>query len=320
VRVVALLLALAAAARPAGRWETGRLVHAGAKREWRLYVPPAVTDPGRPLPLLLVLHGGGGRGAALPRFLGGGFERLADRDGFFVAYPEGRYHQWNDGREPSVSRAHAEQVDDVGFLRELVADVSGRYSVDPARVYACGISNGALMACRLACELADRIAAVALVAGSFPARLAPGCAPARAVSVLMICGTDDPLVPFAGGTIQLRKGWKERGEVLGAREAAARWAALDGCPPAPSPVAALPDRDPADRTTVARETWGPGREGAAVTLLTVRGGGHTWPGARQYLPAALVGRVSRDVDGCAEIWAFLKPRARPRAPAGRAAP
>ena len=316
VLVVALALSAPSPARAAGRWESGRVVHAGAKRTWRLYLPPVVAPPGRSLPLLIVLHGGGGRGSGMARLLNGRFEKLADRDEFFVAYPEGRCHQWTDGREPEVSRAHAEQVDDVGFIRELIGDVAKRHAVDPARVYACGISNGAFMSCRLACEAADRIAAVALVAGTIPLRLAPACAPARAVPVMLICGTADPLVPFAGGAIQLRKGWKERGEVLGAREAAARWAALDGCPPAPSPAEELPDLDPRDRTTITREIWGPGRDGAAVVLLTVRGGGHTWPGARQYLPQALVGPVSHDLDGCAAIWTFLRRHALPRVPAG----
>lgn len=308
----AVLLALPAAARERGTWEKGLVRQDAGRRTWRLYVPPP-RGTTAPRPLVLVLHGGGSRARAMPRLLRGRFEELADRDGFLVAYPDGFDRGWNDGRGTDAVRAQAAGVDDVGFLRALLNEVGRRYPLDPDRCYACGISNGAFMSCRLGCELADRLAAVALVAGGFPQPLARACAPARPVSVLLLCGTGDPLVPFAGGTVRVHAGWAGRGETLSARATAQRWAELDGCPAAPRGPEALPDADPADRTRIMRDTWGPGREGTEVVLLTIEGGGHTWPGGRQYLPAGLVGTVSYDLNGCDAIWEFFRthPRRNP---------
>jgi len=123
------------------------------KRTFRLYVP-AKTAEGA-LPLILVLHGGGGTGGNMEWLTRQGFNRIADREGAIVAYPDGVGHSWNDGRPDLQSRAASEKVDDLGYLRELPHEISATLPVDVARVYATGISNGGFMAYRLACDAAN---------------------------------------------------------------------------------------------------------------------------------------------------------------------
>jgi polyhydroxybutyrate depolymerase len=302
LRGPAAVLALVLAATSTVAASSRTLTVGAVKRTYLLHVP-SPRPPGT-LPLVIILHGGGGHGKGMVRLTRGELDALADREGFLVAYPDGLHKRWNDGRGAEVSRTHRENTDDFGFLAALIDRLRTEEDADPARVYAAGISNGGMMACRLGCELAGSIAAIGIVAASMPKMLEATCAPARAVPVIFLCGTDDPLVPFGGGPVKV--GRQNRGEVLGARAAAAKWAVLDGCPAAPSAPEALPDVDPQDGTRVSRETWGPGRDGAEVVLYTIEHGGHTWPGGRPYLPKFIVGRVSRDLDANAVLWAFFK--------------
>jgi polyhydroxybutyrate depolymerase len=157
---------------------------------------------------------------------------------------------------------------------------------------------------RLACELSDRIAAIAPVAGTMPADIAPLCRPMRAVSVLQISGSADPIVPFAGGAIAGAGGRGEGGDVLSVARTAELWAGLDGCAAA-SPGVALPPIAPPDGTAVMRKIYAPCRQGRTVTLLTIEGGGHTWPGGPQYLPAIFIGRASDQLDASRAIVEFF---------------
>ncbi len=124
------------------------------------------------------------------------------------------------------------------------------------------------------------------------------------ISIIAFHGTDDPLVPFNGGTVRGGSAGGVGGEVLSATDTAARWARFDGCADRPE-VIDLPDVDPGDGTRVQRETYGTCQGGSAVVLYTIAGGGHTWPGGLQYLPAALIGKTSRDIDATQLIWEFF---------------
>src|SRR5262249_45427921 len=154
------------------------------------------------------------------------------------------------------------------------------YLVDAGRVYVTGISNGAMMACRLACELSEKIAAVAVVAGSMPRSIEPTCAPKRPVSVMLLAGTEDPVVPYAGGEVRIGK--RTRGMVLGAQATAEQWVQKDKCAGAPAEEE-LPNRDPNDGSIVRVTRWMGCAEGAGVELWKIQGGGHTWPGGWQYM-------------------------------------
>lgn len=282
-----------AAAAPAPAGESRTLQAGGVTRRYFLYLP-STWHRGRPAPLVLVFHGGGGRASGIAPHTG--FSRLAEREGFVVAYPQGLNGRWNDGR------GYAATHDDVGFVRALLDTLGRELGVDPRRVYATGISNGAMFAYRLACDLPGVFAAVAPVAGAMPADLAPGCAHTQPVSVLAFQGTADPLMPYAGGGVARR-----RGRVLSAERSIAFWATASGC--AAEPVATdEPDRV-TDGTRVRKSVYGTCREGRSVELYTIEGGGHTWPGGPPV--GGAVGRVTREIDATTLIWAFFAEHPKP---------
>ena len=256
-------------------------------------VRPEGLEKTKPAPLLMVLHGSAGSGEDMMTVTQRGFERLADKEKFVVVYPDALERRWND---------QGGTVDDVGFLLAIVDKLVADGLVDKNRIYVAGISNGGMMAQRLACEQADRIAGIATVAGGLPEPLQATCKPARALPVLVIHGTEDPIVPWAGGAVA---GFEDFGKVLSARETAKFWAANNRCGDG-GVIAAEPDRDPKDGTRVKMEVFASCPAGAAVRLAAVEGGGHTWPGGYQYLPERFIGRTSQDVDANSLIWNFFK--------------
>ncbi len=287
----------------ASRTSVDSLQFGSLARTFRIYVP-SQYDRSKPLPVVLVLHGGGGTGDGMEKLTLGGLNCLADREGFIPVYPDGVDRHWNDGRGVQTYRAQRDNVDDVGFVSALIDHLARTLSIDQRRVYVTGISNGGLMSFRLARELTTRIAAIAPVAISMSEQIAAMRAPSRPISVLMIPGTRDPLVPWDGGAIGFARG-QEVGRVLSVSETVKYWAGHNQCPSPPT-VSMEPDRDPKDGTRVRREAYSPCRDSTEVTLLAVEGGGHTWPGGLQYLPEGIVGRTSKDIDANEVIWAFFR--------------
>ena len=274
----------------------------GITRSYHLHVPSAVGPA--PAPLVLVFHGGGGTGPGTERLTR--FTALADREGFLVAFPEGVEKNWNDGREFTSSRAHRDHVDDVAFVAALIDAIGRAHAVDLRRVYATGISNGAIFSHYLAARLSARIAAIAPVVGGIADPPDAWLRPEQPVSVLMLQGTRDPLVPYHGGAVAFG-----RGKIIDTEEAARRWAALNG---GREPVREPLPADGKDRCGGLRTIYPGGRDGSEVTLVRLDGGGHTWPGGVQYLPQLLIGRVCRDFDATELIWAFFKAHPKPGGP------
>lgn len=293
--IAALATASAASAQARGEARTLRL--GGLERSWLVHLPSPMPA-GRALPLLLVLHGGGGRARGIAEHTR--FDRLADREGFVVVYPAGIRGRWNDGRGLSGA-----PHDDVAFIRAVLDSVARETRIDPARIYATGISNGAMFAHRLACDLPGRFAAIAPVAGALPAALAPTCAGAEPVSVLAIQGTEDRLVPYDGGGVA-----RVRGAVLSARESLAHWARRAGC----GALEAGRRTDRVSDGTALVHLAHAGCASGAVELYEVRGGGHTWPGGPR-VTARLLGRTTRELDATRAIWDFFA--AHPRAAAAQ---
>jgi len=268
----------------------------GARTRRYLIHLPEMSKNNKPLPLVLIFHGGGSDPEGTVRYTR--FDSLADREGFIAAYPEGTLKQWNDGR------LMAPMSDDVGFVRTLVEDLKKKYKIDPKRIYATGISNGAMMSQRLACEMSDIFAAVASVAGTLPDDLSSRCKPTRPISVLLMHGTDDPLVPYNGGSITLGSR-AIGGKVWSAKDTLDFWSKHDRCSEK-AKTTLLADADSNDGTRISRESYSACSADTAVELLTVTGGGHTWPGGIQYLPERFIGKTSKDIDGTTVIWQFFK--------------
>ena len=293
---IALLAAAPLAAARSGGAERHPISSGGRERVYWLHEPPSLPAD-RPVPLVLVFHGGGSDGPATEKLTG--FDAVADRERFLVAYPEGVDKHWNDGRDVSSFRTWRERVDDVAFVAAVLDDVARSRSIDPARVFATGMSNGAIFSNFLALKLSERIAAIAPVAGGLAAPLPSVLRPARPVSVLLFNGTDDPLVPFEGGAVA-----RTHGRVVGAEETARRWARADGG--AGSPLRDAPSARPGAACRLERSRWSGGRDGTEVVLNALVGGGHTWPGGPQYLPKTLVGVACREPDATRAIWEFFR--------------
>jgi polyhydroxybutyrate depolymerase len=287
--------------------QSGSLQWGGLTRTYLYYRPASSPSFPAKLPLVFVLHGGSGRPQGMERLTFNRFNELADRDGFIVIYPAGVGHNWNDGRNVPESPAFRDNIDDVGFISALIDRFLNDFGGDPHRVYVTGISNGAIFSTRLACELSDKIAAAAPVAGSMPANLPARCSPKFPVSMLFINGDKDPLVPFEGGYVHFFS--RKRGEVIPVEKAAGDWALLDGCSGEPV-TQALPVKDPGDPTRVDRIAYPVSQNGSEVLLYVVHGGGHTWPGGLRYAGEWIVGRVSRQLDATDLIWDFFKRHSR----------
>jgi len=289
-----------------GRYHRSSLIHDGLKRTFNIYVPLSY-DRSVQVPLVIALHGRGVDGEGMIIVTRKGFDRLAERDMFIVLYPDGIELNWNDGRrdEEADDRAHRDNIDDVGFIGSLIDKIVREYNADPQRVYVTGISNGAILSYRLACELSHKIAAIAPVDGNIPLLFIDDCSPSRHVPVLAINNVDDPVVPFEGGEIYGHFGKEMLGRVLSVDQSVGFWVKRNGCSPVPV-ITEEPDRDPADGTRVTRKVFVNEDDGTEVILYVVDGGGHTWPGGLQYLPSRFIGKTSRDIDANEVIWSFFK--------------
>jgi polyhydroxybutyrate depolymerase len=258
----------------------------GRTRTYRMYVPSNLPDA--PVPLFVALHGASGWGdqfAATDRI-----ERLAESNGFIVVHPDGvkvgnsQGGVWNGGNCCGV--AARDGVDDVRFVKELIDKVEGDFMIDKSRVFAIGHSNGGIMSYRLACELADRIVGIGVVAGTLDV---DSCTPSAPVSVIHVHGTADRTLPLAGGVSPVNGV-----DFPPPHDGFATLAQAASCPPATSTVIGA----------VTEESSAPCAAGAAATFVTIDGAGHPWPGApAAFLPADRVAYAG--FDATAEIVRFL---------------
>jgi polyhydroxybutyrate depolymerase len=254
----------------------------GLPRTYRLYVPSSVALS-KPAALVLVLHGGLGSGAGAATQTG--FDAEADRDRFVVVYPDGVDRTWNaDGCCPPASR---QGIDDVGFLVALIDRLSSEYRIDPNRVFATGISNGGMMAYRLACERGERFAAIGPVA----ATMFTTCKDGPPVSVVHIHGLADQNVPFVGGV-----GERSLTKVSypPVDDGVHWWRLRNLC-------GADPSIERGDGVTV--RTWTGCNGGAEVSMYTIESGGHSWPGGQRM--AGFLDPPSEKLNATDIIWRFF---------------
>lgn len=295
-------------------------------RTYRLHLPKD-HDPKKPAPLVIVLHGGGGNVEQVAKTTR--FDEVADAHGFIALYLQGTGREtrervlgtWNGGT--CCGQALENGVDDVAFARAAIDQVGKQVAVDPARIYATGISNGAQMALRLACELSDRLAGVAAVASP---GLPPGCKPQRAVPALFVHGSADPCTTFekaekCGGCFSkaIEKAWgipipgKDHFPCDGALPQVDFFAKAQGCKAQEETFFEKGDAKCTRRTGCAK--------GGEAALCRIEGGGHTWPGGvacedETRLCAAMkstTGKMSQDLPASEAIWQFFSRHALPAA-------
>ncbi|WP_291091290.1 PHB depolymerase family esterase [Hydrogenophaga sp.] len=271
------------------------LQHGGLSREYLVHVP-ARYRAGTPMPLVLSFHGGGGNMDIQANDRTYGLISHAEKAGYVAVFPNGfsrlrsgKLATWNAGL--CCGQARERNVDDVGFVRAVVADVRHRLNIDPDRVFAQGMSNGGMLSYRLACEMADIFTAIAAVAGTDGS---PACAPSRPVSVLHIHALDDDRVLFNGGS---GRASATHVNFVSVPETVAKWARLNGCEAAPRRVLEVPG--------AYCETRAPCRGGSEVRLCVTETGGHAWPGGRKVLGGqqGSTAIVANDV-----IWDFFSRR------------
>jgi polyhydroxybutyrate depolymerase len=254
----------------------------GQERTYILHVPPTY-DPSQLTPLVIIFHGFGLDAEEMIRITG--FNAQADLSGFLAAYPNGtgRKSSWNGG--DCCGEAAVKNVDDVGFVRAMIEEISQSINLDRKRIYATGFSNGAIMSYRLACDLSDRIAAIGPVSATQNAKT---CQPSRPISVIHFHGTNDKLNPYEGGT---SSGSVEFPSV---KDTIQLWIRINGCPtPAQS----------SESGNIVHETFSPCAQGTAIELYTINGGEHAWPGGESV--SSEIGEPTTEISATHLMWEFF---------------
>lgn len=258
------------AAQPVQTGETsGKLFNQGIGRTYYLYTPKSY-QPNHPLPLVLVFHEYAGNGQKMA--VSTGMNVLAEQKGFIVVYPNAIDKRWDIGGNAATS------VNDVRFVAALIAHLSKIRAIDRQRIYATGSSNGGYLVQRLACELPSKFAAFASVAASLPLQVKQSCKPQTAVSMMMINGTGDTVVPWEGGAppkVRIGKNLSS----LPIPEVIDFWRHHDAC----SKVEVKQLKS--DRVEIS--DYPNCQQGSEVTLVALKGGKHVWPGhGSQFLEAS----------------------------------
>ncbi len=254
----------------------------GVERSYLLHLPTDYVE-GDVIPLVFNFHGFGSNAVQQEFYSGMNF--ISDAEYFAVCYPEGIDNAWNVGWSINSDS------DDVGFVEAMIDQISENYSINQAKVYSCGMSNGGFFSYRLACELSDKIAAIASVTGAMLPANITSCEPSRNVPVMQIHGTDDATVfyngtPFISAPIE---------DVVGF------WVDENACSAA-GDTTIIDDINPNDGSTAIRIDYSDCADDASVAFYKIQDGAHTWPGA-----AIDIGVTNRDFSASEEIWNFFAP-------------
>lgn len=270
----------------------------GHKRLYRVHVP-ASYSPDTPVALVFALHGGGGNMDLQANDAYYGQIAQAEKDGYVVVFPNGysrlpggKLATWNAGN--CCGAARDKGSDDVGLVREIVRRLKTTLNVDPKRIYANGMSNGAMMAYRLACEASDVFTAIAAVAGTDNTA---SCVPTKAVSVLQIHARDDEMVLFNGGAGRDRTAVTD---FVSVPNSVAKWVRMNACSATPQRVLEV--------SGAYCDSYSPCKDGVEVKLCVTQAGGHSWPGGTKVLGGTAGSSVLSALSATSEIARFFEKR------------
>ena len=269
--------------------QVSSIVHKDEKRRYIVYTPAAYqSQPQQTFPVVFNFHGGGMSMAE--QMLYTQMNKTAERHRFIVVYPQGIKQDWNVG----FGMDYLAGTDDVGFTQAILSKLKQDYRIDDKRVYATGLSRGGFFALRLAAELPQQFAAVASVGAPMPEPVLQHHQQKDKVGMLLMHGTADKVVLYEG---------KAAG-YLSAEGTFAYWRRHNGIDGA-VPAARLLPTAPGDDTQVTHVEQGNGAGGARVALLTIKDGGHTWPGADAFNIGLPIGKTTRAIDANEVMWEFF---------------
>lgn len=274
------------------------LIHDGLKRTYQVHVPPAYQRT-TPAPLIFAFHGGGGSSETMADDKLYNLKSKSDKEGFIIVFPNGssklksgKFATWNAGR--CCSYARDENIDDVGFVKAMISDLDQKLNIDKNRIYALGLSNGGMLAYRLACEMPDVFKAIASVAGT---ENYDHCDPAKPVSILHIHAKDDGHVLFEGGAGE--EAFRDLSKVTdftSVPETVSRWAKRDHCN--------NPAQRVFDKNGAYCDLYTGCMDNSSVQLCVTEGGGHSWPGGNKPRPKS--DQPSNAINATDVIWEFFK--------------
>ena len=285
--IVSLLLLLATCFPVLALAQVQTLQHKDVKRRYIVYTPPAYhSAPQQAFPVVFNFHGGGMTMAE--QMLYTQMNRAADRHGFIVVYPQGIKQDWNVG----FGMDYLAGTDDVGFTQAMLDKLKQDYRIDARRVYATGLSRGGFFALRLAAELPQQFAAVASVGATMPEPVVAHHGKPEKVGMLLIHGTADQVVLYEG----------KAGGYLSADDTLRYWAKVNAIATTPPQPRLLPAAT-GDDLKVSLLEQANGQQ--SVALVTIDGGGHTWPGADAFNIGLPIGKTSSSIDANQVMWEFF---------------
>ena len=270
------------------------------EREYWIHLPAKNKSPVN-LPIVFILHGGGGKGYAMAGLTHYRFNELSDRYNFIAVYPQGIDKSWNDGRTDPISGSIKKKIDDLSFFKEMINQLEKDFEADRSRVFATGISNGGIMSFYLACKLQNTFRAIAPVTANIGKEVQGICERKMNTGLILFNGTSDPLVPYNGG--QVTVAGKARGAVTSTADSMRIWSINNSCS-GKTTEKELPDTKD-DQTNITKIEFKNCSFGNSIYHYRINGGGHTWPGGRQYLPKKIIGTVTEEINAADLIWEYF---------------
>ncbi len=274
----------------------------GRERQYLVHLPPSFTNK-TTIPVIFAFHGGGGEYKKTIRYYN--LNGLADENSYMVVYPNAVNKAWSMRGVSSRVKNVDNGVDDVKFISSLLDYLIANYKADSNHIFCTGISRGGIFSLFLAWQLSDRITAIAPVCASIPHAIADDYSFKHPTPVLLINGTEDPLINYNGGPgkMNARNAESQTANMLATEELVSKIVKLDNCNEAPA-VINMPDTDPHDGCTEIDYTYS--GNNAEVEFIKVINGGHAWPGGIQYLPKAIIGKACKDFNAEEKLFEFFK--------------